>query len=187
MKYQVFAVLTAIIVAVALAGAPATAELEKVDMPGIENFSQIGGPPGFAGSLVGFGGATSSTAMPWLRSKGFAAVINLRLATEEGADVDSGRAAAQAVGLNYIHLPFDSDKPDPDVVDDFLAAAGDKANQPVYIHCNSATRVAALWMIGRVLEDGWDIDTAGEEAMVVARKPSEAVAFATMYIKSRRK
>ncbi|TFH48243.1 MAG: hypothetical protein E4H01_06720 [Lysobacterales bacterium] len=187
MKFQVLAVLAAITLASAPASAPATSAIEKVDVPGVKNFSRFDGPPGFAGSPVGFGGATQPTVMPWLRSEGFATVINLRLATEEGADVDSSRAAAQAAGLNYIHLPFDAKNPDPDVVEDFLTAASDKANQPVYIYCNSATRVATLWMIGRVLKEGWDIDAGAEEAEVIALKPSEAVAFATMYITSRGK
>ena len=61
---------------------------------------------------------------------------------------------------------------------------GDQANQPVYIHCGSATRVAALWVIGRVLRDGWDIDATREEAEQIAHKPADAIAFATAYIKS---
>jgi len=182
MKYQIFAVLVAITIAGTLAGVSATAEPEKVDAPGIVNFSRIEGQPGFAGTIVGFGGATDSSAMPWLKREGFASVINLRLATEEGADVERSRAAAQAVGLNYIHLPFDPSNPVPDVYDNFLDAVGDKTNQPVYIHCGSATRAAALWMIGRVLKDGWEIDAAGEEAEVIALKPSAAVAIATKYI-----
>ena len=67
-------------------------------MADIDNFSRIETTPGFAGSRVGFGGATPSTAMPWLKSEGFAAVVNLRLATEEGADVDTCRSAAEDAG-----------------------------------------------------------------------------------------
>ena len=184
MKYPIFAVLAAVIVAGAPGCAPPPAELEKVDAPGIVNFSRIDGERGFGGSPVGFGGATQSAAMTWLRGEGFATVINLRLASEEGADVDGSRAAAQEAGLNYIHLPFNPGNPDPDVVDNFLDAVGDKANQPVYIHCGSATRAAGLWMIGRVLVDGWAVDAAGEEAEQIAAKPADAVALATNYITS---
>ena len=67
--------------------------------------------------------------MPQLRSDGFVTVINLRTAAEEG--VDAGRAAADAAGLNYIHLSFNSADPDPDIVDKFLAIVGDESNQPV--------------------------------------------------------
>ncbi|MFC1665119.1 beta-lactamase hydrolase domain-containing protein [Pseudomonadota bacterium] len=159
----------------------------KSDIPGIQNYSRFDSSPGFAGSSVGFGGATQPSAMSRLENAGFAAVINLRLATEEGADVDDSRIAAESVGLNYIHLPFDTTNPDPDVVDNFLTAVGDKDNRPVYIHCGSATRVATLWMIGRVLKDGLAIDTASAEVEVIAGKPSDAIAFATNYITSHRK
>jgi uncharacterized protein (TIGR01244 family) len=184
MKHQVFAVLAAITLAGALAAAPATTEIEKLDAPGIKNFSRMDGTATFAGSPVGFGGATQPAAMPWLSSEGFKTVINLRLATEEGVDVDGSRTAAEAAGLGYIHLPFDSKNPDPDVVDGILTAFGDKENRPVYIHCGSATRVAALWMIGRVLEDGQGMDAAGKEAEAIAGKPESALAFATAFITS---
>jgi uncharacterized protein (TIGR01244 family) len=184
MRNQVFAVLASITAVGALACAPAATGFEKLDVPGIENFSRMDGTPAFAGSPVGFGGATQATAMSWLHGEGFATVINLRLATEEDVDVDGSRTAAEAAGLKYIHLPLDPGNPNPDVVNAFLIAAGDKANQPVYIHCNSATRVAALWMIGRVLEDGWGIGAASKEARVIAGSPVESIAFATKYVKS---
>ena len=174
--------LAAITTAGALVCASAAAEIEETDVPGIRQYSQLDGPAGFAGAPVGFGGATQAAAMPWLRREGYAAVINLRLATEKGAEVDASRTAAQASGLKYVHLPFDPKAQDPQIIDKFLAAVGDQQNQPVYIHCNSATRVAALWMIARVLEDGWEVDRARKEARAIAFKPDEAVAFATRYL-----
>ena len=116
-------------------------------MKDIDNFSRIEERPGVAGSPVGFGGATEPSAMPWLKSEGFAAVINLRLAEEPGAKVEECRVAAEETGLKYIHLPLDPRNPDAGIVDKFVAAISDETNQPVYIYCNTATRVAALWMI----------------------------------------
>ena len=153
---------------------------------GIDHFSRIDERPGLAGSPVGFGGATQPSAMPWLKSESFAAVINLRVANEPGAKVEESRVAAEETGLKYIHLPFDPRNPDSGLVDKFVAAVSDETNQPVYIYCNTATRVAALWMVTRVLEDGWEIDAACKEAEAIADKPDEAIAFATQYIKSRR-
>jgi uncharacterized protein (TIGR01244 family) len=150
--------------------------MKKPDVPGITNFSRE--------DAAGFGGVTQPSAMPWLKQAGFASVINLRLAAEPNADVDASRAAAEKAGLSYVHLPFDTANPDPELVPEFLAAVGEEANQPVYIHCASGTRAAALWMIKRVLVDGWKIDEAREEAEAIAAKPAEAVAFATRYIES---
>ena len=154
-------------------------------MPGIENFSRIDGSSGFAGATVGFGGATQPSAMPALKQAGFRSVINLRAASESGAEIEASRAAAETAGLKYIHLPFDPTSPGASVVDDFLQAAGDEGNHPVYIHCGSATRAAALWMIGRVRADGWDLDAAAGEARAIAAKPDDAVAAATRYLDSR--
>ena len=166
-----------------LSETPDTLNVQQAEVPGIANFSSFDPSTGFAGSSVGFGGATQASAMPWLRGERFATVINLRLASEEGAAVERSRAAAAAAGLKYIHLPFDPRNPTPDLVNDFLRVVGEKANQPVYIHCNSATRVAALWLIGRVREDGWEFDDAAKEARAIAQKPDEAIGFASAYLR----
>jgi len=176
-----------VVMAAGLLSCALTPEMSRPAIgPGIENFSRIDGSTGFAGPTAAFGGATQPSAMPALKSAGFKSVINLRLATEEGADIDASRRAAQASGLNYIHVPFDAKNLDSKVVDNLLQAMGDEANQPVYVHCGSSTRAAAVWMIGRVLVDGWDIDAASREARAIAKKPDEAVTIATRYIESQR-
>lgn len=161
--------------------------IEKIDVPGVVNFARLDGSQGFAGSPVGFGGATEPAAMARLGSKGFVTIISLRLAHEEGMDVGASQRAAEAAGLRYIHLPIDPKKPAPGAIDSFLKAAADRANQPLYIHCNSATRVAAMWMIARVLKDGLEPDMASKEAELIAAKPEDAIVFATAYLESHKK
>jgi uncharacterized protein (TIGR01244 family) len=175
-------IVAAVATAILLAGGPVAAQVTHADVPGIRNYSYTDPGDGIAGTRVGFGGATDLAAMPWLAEQGYAAVINVRLASEEGANVEASRAAAEAAGLVYIHLPFNSRDPDPQLFDKFTAAVGDAGNRPVYVHCGSATRVAALWMIWRVTEDGWDIDAARAEAQSIALKPEQAVAFAEQYL-----
>ena len=104
------------------------AQVTKPEIAGVYNYSVTG--DGF-----GFGGATEPSAMALLQEQGFATVVNLRLDSEEGANVEQGRAAAEEAGLDYVHLPFDSKNPAPGYFDEFLAAVLDEANQPVYIHC----------------------------------------------------
>lgn len=159
--------------------ATATAQVQKKEMAGIRNYSRVD-------ATVGCGGATDPAAMAALRKEGYVAVINLRLATEPGADVDAGRAAAQAAGLKYIHLPFNAAMPDTKVVDGFLAAVADKSNQPVYIHCGSANRVGGVWMIKRVLQDKWTVDRATAEAEAIGLSSPQLKQFATDYIASHR-
>jgi uncharacterized protein (TIGR01244 family) len=157
-----------------------SAQVQKKDFPGVVNYSRVD-------ATVGCGGRVSPAAMSALKAEGYVSVINLRLPTEADADIDAGRAAAQAAGLKYIHLPFNASAPDTKVVDAFLAAVGDKANQPVFIHCGSANRVGGLWMIKRALRDGWPLEKAQAEGEAIGLRDAKLTAFATEYIKANRK
>lgn len=176
MRIQLFAI-------IALAGlvvSSTAAQVKKSEMPGVRNYSRVD-------ATVGCGGAVDPSAMSALRKEGYVSVINLRLANEAGADVDAGRAAAKTAGLKYIHLPFNAASPDPKVVSDFLGAVADKSNQPVFIHCGSANRVGAVWMIKRVLQDGWDVNKAREEAEAIGLTNQKLKDFAAEYIQSHKK
>ena len=159
---------------------PVMGQVRKQDMAGIRNYSRVD-------ASVGCGGATDPSAIGELKKEGYVSIINLRLPTEEGANVEGERAAAQAAGLKYIHLPFNAAMPDSRVVDSFLAAVADKSNQPVYIHCASASRVGGMWMIKRVLQDQWPIDKARAEAQVIGLASAPLTQFATDYINSHKK
>jgi len=165
---------------VALLAASAAAQVTKSEMPGVRNYSRVD-------ATVGCGGAVDPSAMSALKKEGYVSVINLRLASEAGADVDAARAAAKTAGLKYIHLPFNAASPDPNVVSSFLGAVADKSNQPVFIHCGSANRVGAVWMIKRVLQDGWALDRARKEAEAIGLQNPQLLAFATGYIKEHQK
>ena len=156
---------------------PLLGQVQKKEVAGIVNYSRVD-------ATVGCGGRVSPSAMSALKAEGYVSVINLRQASEADADIDGGRAAAQAAGLKYIHLPFNAASPDPKVVDSFLAAVGDKSNQPMFIHCGSANRVGGMWMIKRVLRDGWEIPRAQTEAEAIGLRDSKLTAFAIDYIKS---
>lgn len=161
----------------ALLTIPAMAQVEKKEMPGVRNYSRVD-------ATVGCGGQVDPAAMATLRKEGFVSVINLRLPTEEGANVDAGRAAAQAAGLKYIHLPFNAAMPDPKVVDSFLAAVADRSNQPVFIHCGSASRVGGMWTIKRALQDKWPLEKALAEGKAIGLNNPALETFVTGYIKS---
>ena len=163
----------------ALLTTPLAAQVQKQDMPGIRNYSRVN-------ATVGCGGATDPSAMAALKKEGFASVINLRLASERGADVEASRAAALAASLKYIHLPFNGASPDPMVVENFLVAVADRSNQPVFIHCGSANRVGAFWMIKRALQDGWPVEKALVEAQAIGLRSEGLTTFATEYISAQR-
>jgi uncharacterized protein (TIGR01244 family) len=165
------------VVAAASVAASVNAQVQKKEFPGVRNYSRVD-------ATVGCGGQVDPAAMASLKSEGFVSVINLRLPTEEGANVEQGRAAAQAAGLKYIHLPFNAASPDPKVVDSFLAAVADRANQPVFIHCGSASRVGGMWTIKRALQDKWPLEKALAEGKAIGLNNPGLETFITDYIKS---
>jgi uncharacterized protein (TIGR01244 family) len=118
---------------------------------------------------------------------GFASVINLRLASEAGADIDAEAAAAKTAGVTFIHIPFSTQAPDPAVVDTFLKAVTTPANEPAFIHCATANRAAALWFIKRVQIDGWTQDRAAEEAAALGLTNASLKQFALDYLQSHKK
>ena len=124
-------------------------------------------------------------AMPELKKMGFASVINLRLATEPNADIPAGEAAAKAVGLNYIHIPFAGQNPDPAVADRFLEEIAKPANDPAYVHCASGNRAAAMWMIKRLVVDKWDPERAGAEAAALGLSSATLRRFALDYARTK--
>jgi uncharacterized protein (TIGR01244 family) len=113
---------------------------------------------------------------------GFSTVVNLREASEPGADVDAEAVAAKAAGLNFVHIPFNVASPAPDVVERFLAAVNKPGNQPAFIHCAGGGRAATLWMIKRVQVDGWDRQKAIDEATALGMANERLKQFAINYL-----
>ena len=168
------------LVGIGMAGvAIAQTEINKATVPGIVNF-------GYIGKTVACAGATAPTALADVRKLGYAAVINLRVASEPGAEIDASAAAAQTAGLRFIHLPFNASAPDPMLVDKFIAAITDPRNQPAFIHCASANRAAALWMVKRMVVDKWDTDRATTEATALGMTSAALKAFAIEQAQARR-
>ena len=170
----------ALVVGACLVAAPAQAQVTKEQVPGITNFARVQ-------TTVACAGAIKAEAVADLKQMGFKSVINLRLATEQGADVDAEAAAAKAAGVNYVHIPFAGAMADPAIVDTFLTAITNPANNPAFIHCASGNRAAAMWMIKRVQLDKWDIDKAGEEAAGLGLTNPQLKQFALTYIEAHKK
>src|SRR3954470_23549453 len=90
-----------------LAAVPALAQqVTHESIPGISNFARLE-------TTVACAGVTKADAVPDIKRLGFNSIIHLREATEQGADVEAESAAATAVGLNFVHLPFNIASPDP--------------------------------------------------------------------------
>jgi protein tyrosine phosphatase (PTP) superfamily phosphohydrolase (DUF442 family) len=112
---------------VSLLATAAGAQVVREDVPGIRNYARVE-------STVACAGAITVDAVPQIKKMGYSSIINLRLASEPGADVEAHTAAAKTAGLRYIHIPFSSAKPDPAAVDAFLKAIATPGVSPAFIH-----------------------------------------------------
>jgi uncharacterized protein (TIGR01244 family) len=157
------------------AAVAAQVQVTKDTVPGVVNFARVE-------TTVACAGATSPEGVAEVKKLGYASIINLRVATEPGANVDAEAAAAKTAGITFVHLPFNAASPDPTLVDNFLKAVTNPANEPAFIHCASANRAAALWLIKRVEVDKWDVDRAAAEAAALGLTNPSLKAFALDYI-----
>jgi protein tyrosine phosphatase (PTP) superfamily phosphohydrolase (DUF442 family) len=110
-----------------LAATAVSAQVVRQEVPGIRNFAKVE-------STVACAGAITPAAIPEIKKMGYASIINLRLATEQGADIDANVAAAQAAAIPYYHIPFSTAAPDPAAVDTFLKTITAPGVQPAFIH-----------------------------------------------------
>ena len=131
------------------------------------------------------GGQPSLQQLEKLKADGVKAIINLRQPSEYAAAEEE--AKAKALGLRYFNIQVSPTDPKDDQATEFLKISDDPENRPAFIHCRSAARVAAFWMIRRVLRDGWKIEDALKEADKIGLGDHPALSeFAHKYIESHR-
>jgi uncharacterized protein (TIGR01244 family) len=166
-------------VLVALAAPAAGQEVTKDPVTGSRNFARLG-------TTVACAGATEAEALPEIKKMGFVSVINLRLASEPNAEIDKAQATAKELGLKYFHVPFDG-KPNPEAADQFLAAITAQGAEPAFIHCAAGNRAATMWLIKRLVVDGWDEDRAVKEAAALGQTSETLRTWALDYARAKRK
>ena len=161
-------------------GNAAGQDVTKATVPGVTNFSKVE-------STIACAGATTAAGVAEVKKLGYRSIINLRQASEAGADLEAEAAAAKQANIKYVHLPMNSASPDPAIVDQFIQAVGDPSAQPVFVHCASGNRAAALWMIKRMVVDGWDNERASAEATALGLTSPALKTFAQEYAANHRK
>ena len=161
------------------ASASAQQQVVREDVEGIVNFARIE-------TTVACAGAITPGSVADIKEMGFASIINLRQASEEGANIDAEAAAAEAAGIPFVHLPFGGPEPDPAVVDRFLETITGANTEPAFIHCAGGGRAAMMWFVKRVVVDEWDVDTAMQEAEALGLRPDSRLReFALEYLDRR--
>lgn len=167
--------LTAFVAAITVAQDP---QVTRPAVTGVNNFARLD-------STIACGGATSLDGIEELKKLGYKSIINLREASETGANVEASAAAARGAGIKYVHIPMNRSTPDPAVADQFLKAIVDPAAQPVFVHCGSGNRAAAMWMIKRMVVDKWDAEKAGTEAAALGLTNAQLKQFAIDYARKK--
>lgn len=131
------------------------------------------------------GGQPNLVHMEKLKAEGIKTIINLRPPSEHAAAKEE--AKAKELGLRYFNIPVAFGDPKDQQVEEFLKLTDDPANRPMFIHCAAAIRVAAFWMIRRVLRDGWTVEKAEEEAKKIGLTVQDWQDFASDYIERHKK
>jgi len=148
-------------------------QVTRDTIPGINNLARLE-------TTVACAGAITAEVVPEIKKMGFVSIVNLRLATERGAEVEKEAAAARAVGLRYFHVPFDG-SPDPKAADQFLNAITTPGAEPAFIHCAGGNRAATMWLIKRIAVDHWNVDRAVKEATALGQTNAAMRQFAVDY------
>jgi uncharacterized protein (TIGR01244 family) len=155
-------------------------QVTKETVPGIRNFARVE-------TTVACAGAITPEVVPEIKKMGFVSIVNLREASEPGAEVEKESDAARAVGLKYFHIPFNGASPDTRAADQFLAAITSEGAEPAFIHCAGGNRAATMWLIKRVAVDHWDVDRATAEATALGLTSSTLKQWALEYAQSHKR
>jgi len=155
-------------------------KVTKDTVPGITNYAHIE-------TTVACAGAITPASVAEIKKMGYASIINLREATEPGADIDAEKAAAEKAGIRFVHVPFNGNKPSTEAVDQFLKAIKTAGTEPAFIHCSGGNRAASMWFVKRMLVDKWDMDRAMAEATDLGFASPTLKTFAIDYVKAHQK
>lgn len=176
-----FLIVAAVISSLWLGASPTRAqEVTKESVDGITNFHRLE-------TTVACSGAIKATAVPEIKKYGFASIINLRQASEDGANLEEEEAAAKSADIHYYSIPFSSTAPDTAAVDKFLDAITAKGSDPAFIHCAGGGRAATMWFIKRMVIDHWDVDRAAKEATALGMTSPTLKQFAIDYAQSHKR
>src|SRR5438093_791706 len=115
-----------VVAAMSIGLAAAQSQVKKETVEGIRNLAKIE-------STVACAGAITPAAVAGIKNMGYASIINLREASEQGADVEAEAAAAKAAKITYFHVPFNGTQPSTTAVDQFLKAITTPGAEPSFI------------------------------------------------------
>ena len=114
-----------------------------------------------------------------IKQRGIRSIITLR----EENEVDWEEIAVQTAGLQFVRVPFRGPETLSDDVFDQVRQLLAEADGPTLLHCGSANRVGAVWLVHRVLDQGVPVETAVAEARRVGLRNAGYEERAQRYIR----
>ena len=166
----------ATILAASAAAQTASPSIAQDDFSNIRNFFRVN-------EQICTGGQPSMENLQKMKDEGVRSVVNLRQASEYNFDEEA--AMAKKVYLRYFYIPVDKNNLKDKQVEEFLKVTSDPQNRPIFIHCATANRVGAFWMIRRVLLDNWRVEDAEAEARKIGMHEEKLRDWALVYIQRR--
>jgi protein tyrosine phosphatase (PTP) superfamily phosphohydrolase (DUF442 family) len=95
-----------------------------------------------------------------IAAAGYEVVINLALHDDPRYSLPDERASVHSLGLEYVHIPVQFDKPARQDLLAFFEVMEHKRGRRVWVHCAANMRVTAFVSLFRVLREGWGTDNA---------------------------
>ncbi len=115
------------------------------------------------------------------KKAGLKTVISLRPVGESDWDETE---TVKGLGLNFYRFGFGPpDSLTDEIFDGVRKVLRDKQKTPTMLHCASAKRVGAVWLVHRVLDDGVPLEEAIDEAQMVGLASKGYLEKAHSYIK----
>ena len=104
--------------------------------------------------LIATAGQPSEEELAAVAYAGFEVVVNLGLHDTEYALPDE-RKTAESLGMRYIHIPVDWERPTRADLEDFFKVMDALAGKPVLVHCAANKRVSVFMALYRRLRHDW--------------------------------
>ncbi|UTA48972.1 sulfur transferase domain-containing protein [Simiduia sp. 21SJ11W-1] len=157
LKYWILGAGSALLMAAAALAGAQEAKASKAQLAqGVANFHS------HSPSLA-TGGLVKPEALAALKAAGFTQIIDLRT-QEEG--VAGEQTAAEALGLEWHHLPTAGELPSAERLAEFGALL---QNGKTLVHCRSGNRVGMTWALWQISQ-GKDVESALAEARAMGMK-----------------
>jgi len=139
----------------AVVAQPSSGAASRLRVAGVENVFQVN-------ASLFRGAQPSEPGLAELKKLGISVIVNLR---ERGAEVESERREAEALGLRFVSIPIGGlSAPARDQVAEFLTLLRRSPHDKIFVHCHlGRDRTGVMIAAYRVAEQHWSAAQAIEE------------------------